>query len=80
MQMSVKKWENSAAVRIPAQIIETTHLEIDQEVNVREEGGGIIIEPLKKLEYNLDDLVAQITPENCHEEIDFGSPLGEEVW
>ena len=31
------------------------------------------------LEYDLDELVAAITPENRHEEIDFGPAVGREV-
>jgi antitoxin component of MazEF toxin-antitoxin module len=29
---------------------------------------------------SLDELVSRITPENRHEEIDFGPPVGREVW
>lgn len=31
-------------------------------------------------EYSFDELLAQITPENIHEEIDFGPPVGKEFW
>jgi antitoxin component of MazEF toxin-antitoxin module len=30
-------------------------------------------------EFLLDDLLALITPESLHEEIDFGSPVGREL-
>ena len=29
---------------------------------------------------SLEELVIRITPENRHEEIDFGPPVGKEVW
>lgn len=29
--------------------------------------------------YSLDELLAGITPENCHAEIDFGPPVGKEI-
>lgn len=38
----------------------------------------LIIEPPAK--YDLDELVAGITPENRHEYIDTGNPMGNEVW
>ncbi|MFD1488679.1 hypothetical protein, partial [Ancylobacter vacuolatus] len=41
--------------------------------------GAIIIEPIKSLEYDLDELIAAITPENMHEEVDFGEPAGKEA-
>jgi antitoxin MazE len=45
--MLVKKWGNSAAVRIPASVMEAASLDLDQAVDVREEGGRIVIEPIK---------------------------------
>ena len=30
--------------------------------------------------YTLEELLAQITDDNRHEEIDFGTPVGKEVW
>lgn len=30
--------------------------------------------------YNLDDLLARVTPENIHEETDTGPAVGLEIW
>lgn len=79
MRMTVKKWGNSAAVRIPSAIMEAAHLSLDGTVDVREEGGRIVIEPIRPKEYDLARLLAGITPENLHAEVDFGSPLGKEA-
>lgn len=78
MRVTVKKWGNSASVRIPAAIMEAAHLELDEVVDVSEKDGQIIIAPLRTPDYDLDDLVAGITPENLHEEVDFGAPVGKE--
>jgi antitoxin MazE len=78
MQVLVKKWGNSAAVRLPAAMMEAAKLTLDQPVDVREEGGRIIIEPIHPEEYVLADLLAGITDENLHEEVDFGPPVGRE--
>jgi antitoxin MazE len=40
MRVQVKKWGNSAAVRIPASVMAAAALSIDQSVEVREEGQG----------------------------------------
>jgi antitoxin MazE len=79
MQVIVKKWGNSAGVRIPAAILSATGLKIDQAVDVREEDGRVIIEPVKAKEYDLAALLAGITPENIHEEVDFGAAVGQEL-
>jgi len=79
MRSTVKKWGNSASVRIPAVILEAVHLKLDEAVDIREEGGRIVIEPVRPSGYNLAELLAGITPENLHAEVDFGAPVGKEA-
>jgi len=79
MRVTVKKWGNSAAVRIPASIMEAINLNLDEQVDVREEGGHIVIEPVSTRQYSLDQLLAAITPDNLHDEADFGAPVGKEL-
>ncbi len=79
MKAVVKKWGNSASVRIPASVLAAAGLKLDQPVDVREESGRIVIEPVTVVEYNLADLLAGITPENMHPEVDFGAPVGREL-
>lgn len=78
MRVLVKKWGNSASVRIPAPLMESARLALNDAVEIREEGGRIVIEPAQRTEYDLDQLVARITPENRHEEISYGPPRGRE--
>ncbi len=75
----MKKWGNSAAVRIPAAVLEASQLRLDQRVDVREEGGRIVIEPLPPARYDIDALVAGITDENRHDPVDMGKPVGGEI-
>lgn len=80
MRVQVKKWGNSASVRIPAPIMAAASLRVDQEVDVREDGGRVIIEPVTAPAYDLDELLAAMTPQTFPEEIDFGPPRGKEAW
>ena len=80
MQGVVKKWGNSAAVRIPASVLKAAHVHLDQPVDVREEGRRIVIESLRPMSYDLASLVARITDENRHEPIETGAPAGQEAW
>jgi antitoxin MazE len=80
MRVQVKKWGNSASVRIPASVMAAAALHVDQAVDVREEGGRIIIEPITAPAFDLDDLLAAMTPDTFPEEIDFGRPVGGEAW
>jgi antitoxin MazE len=78
MRVNVKKWGNSASVRIPAAIMASAKLSLDDVVDVREEAGRIVIEPVRREEDDVRTLIARITPENVHAEVSFGASVGQE--
>ena len=80
MRVTVKKWGNSASVRIPSAIMDEAHLHLDDPVDVRVEGDKIVIELIRDPAYDLAQLVDRITSENLHGEADFGPALGKEVF
>jgi antitoxin MazE len=80
MQVQVKKWGNSASVRIPASVLAAASLRVDQAVDVREEGGRVIIEPIAEPAFDLDALLAAMTPDTFPEDADFGATMGGEAW
>src|SRR5437773_369902 len=41
MRTVVRKWGNSASVRIPAAVMQAAHLDLDEAVDVREEPGRL---------------------------------------
>ena len=79
MKVLVRKWGNSASVRIPASVMAAAKIGLDQAVDVREEQGRIVAEPIRQAEYVLAELIEKITDANRHEEIDFGAPVGKEA-
>lgn len=80
MRAKVKKWGNSAAVRIPSSLLAAASLALEETVEVREEAGRIVIEPVRQKTFDLKQLLKGITPKNQHEAVDFGPPAGKEVW
>jgi len=80
MRATVKKWGNSAAVRIPTSIMRATNIELDEAVDVREEDGRIVIEAVRQKKYELNALLKGISSKNQHRSIEFGAPVGKEVW
>jgi antitoxin MazE len=78
MRAVVKKWGNSASVRIPSNVLKAAKIEIDDPVDIREEQGRIVVERLRPASYDLASLVEKITPDNLHDEADFGRPVGKE--
>jgi antitoxin MazE len=68
---------NSAAIRIPSSLMKQARLQIDQPVDVRVEGGRLIIDPFPVLD--LDSLLARITDENLHGEMEPEHQVGREA-
>lgn len=77
---SIKKWGNSAGVRIPDSVLAVSHLKIDEQVEIIEKDGCIILRPLAKGMLSLEAMCAQITPDMLHNDVDFGTPQGSESW
>ena len=73
----MKKWGNSAAVRIPASMMESANIRLEDLIDISEKEGEIILKRVGSEEY---DLINRITVRNLHEPIDFGPPEGKEHW
>lgn len=80
MHAQVKKWGNSASVRIPASVMAAASLHVDQMVDIREDNGRIVIEPILAPTFDLDVLLDAMTPDTFPDDVDFGKPVGNEVW
>jgi antitoxin MazE len=78
MRVIVKKWGNSAAVRIPSGIMRAAQLAPEDAVDMSEQGGKIVIEPIRTSKPCLSDMLRNITSENLHTGVDFGAPVGKE--
>ena len=72
MTTKIRKWGNSYAVRVSKETVHKLGLRDGSSVKFK-------IEPEHK-KPTLVELVAQITPENRHPHIDWGPPVGKEIW
>jgi antitoxin MazE len=74
----VAKWGNSLAVRIPKAVAEEAGLEEGDSIVIEARRGHVEFRSAEKIP-TLEELVAQITPENRHEETDWGPDRGKEI-
>lgn len=74
---TVQKWGNSLGVRIPSNIAKNFKFTDGTKVEIKEVGGAIVIEPLRK-KPTLDELLSRVTEENKHEAIE-APPVGKEL-
>jgi antitoxin MazE len=80
LQTVVKKWGNSLALRIPKLLADEIGLDEDSAVDLLREEGKLVIVPAVAPRYALESLLADVTAENLHHEVDTGVAVGSEVW
>lgn len=73
----VVKWGNSLAVRIPKAVAEQARMKEGDSVVIKATKGRIEVRSAEKTP-TLEELVAQITPENRHPETNWGPDVGRE--
>ena len=73
----ISKWGTSLAIRIPKSIAEQWGIQEGSVIDIEPNGDEIV---LRKKKYDLADLLAQVTPENLHDEEDWGPAQGREEW
>lgn len=80
METRVKKWGNSLALRIPALLAAEVGLIDNSPVELSLADGKLVVSPLHRVEYDLQDLLSQVSEENLHGEVDTGPAAGLEAW
>jgi antitoxin MazE len=80
MKTRMQKWGNSLALRIPRSFAVEAGLEQNSAVEISLMDGKLVIAPLKVPDFTLAHLLAQVSDENLHREVDTGPALGGEVW
>ncbi len=79
MRVHVAKWGNSLAVRIPAAHAKELGLRANLQAELSIENGKLVLAPLAgDSGFGLDQLIAQITDDNRHDEIGAGPATGQE--
>ena len=80
MKTRVQKWGNSLALRIPKSFANEVGLHKETPVEVSLTDGKLVITPISKPKPTLKQLLAKVTQENLHREVDTGSGVGNETW
>lgn len=73
------RWGNGTAIRIPKALLEDARLQEGDTLYLTVRNGSIVAKPAKKKPV-LKDLMAKVSAENIHGEVDWGKPRGKEAW
>jgi antitoxin MazE len=80
MRTRVQRWGNSLALRIPKPFAAEVGLEPDTPVEVSLVNGKLVVAPVVEPALTLEHLLAQVTEDNLHREVETGPAMGNEVW
>ena len=80
MRARVQKWGNSLALRIPKPFATEIGLQRNSPVEVSLVDGRLVIVPVVELAFTLEGLLAQVSEDNLHGEIETGPAVGKEAW
>ncbi|MEA4963437.1 AbrB/MazE/SpoVT family DNA-binding domain-containing protein [Lutispora sp.] len=85
MNTNLSKWGNSAAIRIPKAILDELKIDSNNFENISfdidvEEGKLILKKKQEKTKFELLAEKSKGEKINPKEEIDWGNPIGKEVW
>lgn len=78
MATTAQKWGNSLGIRISKKVADMTGTHVGTTFDISVQDEKIILEPIDK-SLTLEELLAKVTTENPHTEIDFGEPKGKEM-
>ena len=81
MIVTIQKWGNSQGIRIPKKILDNLNLKENEQVDIKESNGDIVIKKITKEYSSLDELFEGYDSDYTGEKYDFGEDVGlENVW
>ena len=82
MITKVQKWGNSQGVRLSKELLSDAEIAVGDAVDVAVRDGALVVTPVRRIRggHDLDQLVARIPKNYKPEDLDWGPPVGREVW
>jgi antitoxin MazE len=82
MITKVQKWGNSQGVRLSKELLSDVEINVGDAVDVAVRDGALVVTPVRRVRggHDLRELVRRIPKDYKPEELDWGYPVGREVW
>ena len=82
MTTTIQKWGNSQGIRLPKYLLDVLKWSDNEKITVETSGNSIIIKQAEKPKKRLTiaEMFEGYDGEYTTEEIDWGEPVGREVW
>jgi antitoxin MazE len=82
MITKVQKWGNSQGLRLSKELLSDVEIDVGDAVEVAVRDGALVVTPVRRVRGGLDleQLVRRIPKGYKPEKVDWGPPVGGEVW
>lgn len=82
MRVKVQKWGNSQGLRLSKALLADVAIEVGDEVQVVVHDGTLVVTPVRRVRggHDLRELVRRMPRGARTGEVDWGPPIGREVW
>ena len=80
MEARIGKWGNSLALRIPQSVAARVGITLNAEVELTPRGDQLVVSLLRRPVTELEELLASVTEDNLHGEVETGPSVGGEAW
>ena len=82
MITKVQKWGNSQGVRLSKELLSDVEINVGDAVDVAVRDGVLVVTPMRRVRggHDLRELVRRIPKDYKPEELDWGYPVGREIW
>ena len=81
MKTRLQRWGNSLGLRIPKVLAQQAAIQAGSIVELTiDPRRRLIMEPVPGPSYQLEDLLAGVTDDNLHRELETGAARGRETW
>jgi antitoxin MazE len=82
MITKVQKWGNSQGLRLSKELLSDVEIDVGDSVDVAVRDGVLVVTPVRRVRgrLHLEQLVERIPKNYKPEELDWGPPVGREVW
>jgi len=82
MITKVQKWGNSQGIRLSKELLSDVEINVGDAVDVAVRDGALVVTPMRRVRggHDLRELVRRIPKDYKLGELDWGHPVGREVW
>jgi len=82
MITKIQKWANSQGLRLSKELLCDAEINVGDAVDVAVRQGSLVVTPIRRIRggHDLRELVSRIPKDDRPEEVDWGPPVGREVW